>query len=144
MMENEILFNKLIKFTNSVYSVTYDLSKGEKPENITSVQYDILVFIAFKKRTTPSQISECLHMSMPNVSRELKKLGEHKLIKRVSDVEDRRKQFICLSKDGGFLIEEIYKRILVNFNNRIKNASQKELDEIDRAVDILQKYLYFD
>ncbi|MDX8365834.1 MarR family winged helix-turn-helix transcriptional regulator [Cytobacillus sp. IB215665] len=143
-MDNITLFNKLIKFTDSVYSVTYELSKDEKPQNITSVQYDILVLIALKKRTSPSQVSDCLHISMPNVSRELKKLGEHNLIKRSSDVEDRRKQYISLSKEGEKLIEEIYNRILIKFNNRIKNPSQKELEEIDRAIDVLQKYVYFD
>ncbi|MFS1515260.1 MarR family winged helix-turn-helix transcriptional regulator [Bacillus sp. SCS-151] len=143
-MDNITLFNKLIKFTDSVYSVTYELSKDEKPQNITSVQYDMLVLIALKKQTSPSQISDCLHISMPNVSRELKKLGEHNLIKSSSDVEDRRKKYISLSKDGELLIEEIYNRILIKFNNRIKNPSQKELEEIDRAVDVLQKYVYFD
>ncbi|MGM7682283.1 MarR family transcriptional regulator [Cytobacillus sp. Hm23] len=143
-MDNITLFNKLIKFTDSVYSVTYDLSKDEKPQNITSVQYDMLVLIALKKRTSPSQISDCLHISMPNVSRELKKLGEHNLIKRSSDIEDRRKQYISLSREGEILIEEIYNRILIKFNNRIKNPSQKELEEIDGAVDVLQKYVYFD
>ncbi|MEI5906849.1 MarR family transcriptional regulator [Bacillus spongiae] len=142
-MGHKSLFNKLIHFTNSVYSVTYELSKDEKPDHLTTVQYDILVFIALKKQTTPSHISECLHISIPNVSRELKKLAEHHLIIKTPDVVDRRKQLIELSEQGGQLMEQVYERIFANFKNRVHNASQSELDEIDHAIDLLKKHLYF-
>ncbi|NDI34938.1 MarR family winged helix-turn-helix transcriptional regulator [Chengkuizengella sediminis] len=143
-MDNQTLFNKLITFTSSVHRVTNELTKDAKPELITQLQYDIIDFIAVNQPVTLSEISDCIRISMPNASRELRKLGEHHLIDKKSDVEDRRKQFIYLSKEGEMIIDKAYKQIEFNFNNRMNDASEMDLEEIELAIDILQRKLYFD
>jgi DNA-binding MarR family transcriptional regulator len=45
---------------------------------------------------TLSEGSDCQHLSMPNASREVKKLTEKKLIKKMETAIDRRKQIISL------------------------------------------------
>ncbi|NBI29277.1 MarR family winged helix-turn-helix transcriptional regulator [Chengkuizengella marina] len=143
-MDNKTLFNKLITFTSSVLRVTNDLTKDVRPDIITQVQYEILDFIAVAKQPiTLSEISDCIRISMPNASREIRKLGELHLVEKKSDVEDRRKQFIYLTKDGETMMKKVYQQIEFNFKNRMENASAEDLKEIERAVDILQTKLYF-
>ncbi|MFS1511061.1 MarR family winged helix-turn-helix transcriptional regulator [Chengkuizengella sp. SCS-71B] len=143
-MENKALFNKLITFTSSVLRVTNELNRDVRPDIVTQVQYDILDFIYVSKQPiTLSEISDCIRISMPNASREIRKLGDLYLIEKKSDVEDRRKQFISLTKEGEMMMKKVYKQIEFNFKNRMEDASAEDLKEIERAVDKLQTKLYF-
>ncbi|ETT86196.1 MarR family transcriptional regulator [Viridibacillus sp. FSL R5-0477] len=143
-MDKNALFNKWVSFTTSVHSVTHELTKGAKSDSITPVQYNILESITVsQKPVTPSEISDCQHLSMPNTSRELKKLSEKNLIEKLSDTKDRRKQYIRLSKDGEAMMNETFKLVESRFLNRIIHASEEDLEDIDRALDILQSKLFY-
>ena len=142
-MDKKILFNKCITLLTSVHRVTHELTQNAKSESITPVQYKILEYITVSQPVTLSDISDCQHMSMSNTSRELKKLSEKNLIKKISDTEDRRKQYICLSKDGEALMNEAFAKVELRFLDRIRNASKEDLQEIDRALDILQTKLFY-
>lgn len=142
-MDKNKLFYKFVEFTTSVHRVTHELTTNAKSDAVTPVQYSILEYIAVSQPITPSQISDCQHMSMPNTSRELKKLMDKSLIEKFGDTEDRRKQYIRLSKDGEIMMNEAFKCIETRFLKRIQNASKEDLEEIERALDILHtKVLY--
>jgi DNA-binding MarR family transcriptional regulator len=80
---------------------------------------------------------------MPNTSRELRKLSEKNLIEKLNDTEDRRKQYIRLSKEGEAMMNEAFACVEIRFLNRIQNASKEDLEDIDRALDILQRKLFY-
>jgi DNA-binding MarR family transcriptional regulator len=80
---------------------------------------------------------------MPNTSRELKKLSEKNLIEKISDSEDRRKQYIRLSKEGEMMMNEAFAIVESRFQSRLQHASKEDLAEIDRALDILQTKLFY-
>ena len=142
-MDKKAFFQKIVAFTTSVHSVTNEFTKNAKSDAVTSVQFSILEYIAVSQPVLVSQISDCQHMSMPNTSRELKKLSEKNLIEKVEDTEDRRKQFIRLSKDGETMMNEAFKCIESDFLNRIQNASEEDLEEIESALDILHTKLFY-
>ncbi|WP_203364051.1 MarR family transcriptional regulator [Bacillus sp. REN10] len=142
-MNKEDLFNKFVAFSSSVHRVTHELTKDAKSSAITPVQYSILEYIAVSEPVTPSDISDCQHMSMPNTSRELKKLTEKNLIERIADTEDRRKHYIRLSKDGEIMMSEAFQYIKSRFLDRIQNTSKEELEEINHALDILQRKIFY-
>ncbi|OZI13356.1 MarR family transcriptional regulator [Bacillaceae bacterium SAS-127] len=142
-MNKEDLFNKFVAFSSSFHRVTHDLTKEAKSSAITPVQYSILEYIAVSESVTPSDISDCQHMSMPNTSRELKKLTEKNLIERIADTEDRRKHYIRLSKDGELMMKEAFQYIEAKFLDRIKDASKDDIEEIERALDLLQRKLFY-
>lgn len=142
-MDKNVLFNKLVSFTTSVHRVTNELTKNAKPNSISQVQYNILEFIAVSQPVTPSEINECQNMSMSNTSRELSKLSEKKLIEKISDSIDRRKQYIRLSQDGEILMKEAFATIETRFQSRIQNVSEEDLKEMERAIDILQRKLFY-
>lgn len=143
-MNKQTLFNNLVSFINSVHNVTHELTKDAKSESISQVQYKILEYIAFNEPVTPSDINDCLNMALPNTSRELRKLSEKQLIEKVSHPQDRRKQTICLSKHGQALMNDALSTIESRFLKRIEHATEKELNDINQALAILQNKLFYD
>jgi len=142
-MDMKKLFHKVISFTASIHRVTHELTKDAKFKNITPVQYKMLEHIFISQSVTPSELSDCLYISLPNTSRELKKLSEQHLIDKFNDTEDRRKQFICLSDKGNDMMNGAFSTIESQFQHRIQHATKEDLEEINRALDILQKKLFY-
>ncbi|MED3571016.1 MarR family winged helix-turn-helix transcriptional regulator [Cytobacillus praedii] len=142
-MDKSALFYKLVSFTNSVHQVTHELTRNAKSDSITQVQYKILEYITVSQPVTPSEVSNCMNMSMPNTSRELRKLSEKRLIDKIDDTEDRRKQYIRLSNDGEIMMNKAFASIETRFLDRVQNASNDDLEDIEKALDILQKKLFY-
>lgn len=142
-MDKNALFYKLVSFTSSVHRVTQELTKNAKSDSISQVQYNILEYISVSQPVTPSEINDCQNMSMPNTSRELSKLSKKNLIVKLNDTEDRRKQYIRLSNDGEAMMNEAFATIESRFLKRIENASIEDLDDIERALEILQAKLFY-
>lgn len=142
-MDKNALFYKLVSFTSSVHRVTQELTKNAKSDSISQVQYNILEYISVSQPVTPSEINDCQNMSMPNTSRELSKLSKKNLIEKLNDTEDRRKQYIRLSSDGEAMMNEAFATIESRFLKRIENASIEDLDDIERALEILQAKLFY-
>ncbi|MDF2067455.1 MarR family winged helix-turn-helix transcriptional regulator [Bacillus sp. Cr_A10] len=142
-MNKNNLFHKFVAFTTSVHRVTHELTKNAKLDTITPVQYNILEYVYVSQPVTPSEISDCQYMSMPNTSRELKKLSEKNLINKFGDIEDRRKQYIRLSKEGETMMNSAFQLIESDFLKRIKDASKEDLEEIEKALDILHKKVFY-
>ncbi|ALC87190.1 MULTISPECIES: MarR family winged helix-turn-helix transcriptional regulator [Bacillaceae] len=142
-MNKNNLFHKFVAFTTSVHRVTHELTKNAKLDTITPVQYNILEYVYVSQPVTPSEISDCQYMSMPNTSRELKKLSEKNLIDKFGDIEDRRKQYIRLSKEGETMMNSAFQLIESDFLKRIKDASKEDLEEIEKALDILHKKVFY-
>lgn len=141
-MDKKALFHQFVSFTTSVHEVTHELTRDIKPEDITPVQYRILEYIAVSQPVTLSQISDCMHMSMPNTSRELKKITEKDLCEKLESTDDRRKQMIQLSEAGQAMMDEAFGRISERFFERIKNSSEEDLKDIQRALEILQSHVF--
>jgi MarR family transcriptional regulator, teicoplanin-associated locus regulator len=142
-MDKSTLFNKIVLFSASVSRVTHELTKDVKSDSITEVQYKILENIVVSQPVTPSEINDCMHMSMPNTSRELSKLSNKNLIEKISDSKDKRKQYIRLSQDGEVLMKEAFATIESRFLERIQNATLEDLKDIERSIEVLQTKLFY-
>jgi DNA-binding MarR family transcriptional regulator len=137
-MDKGKLFQQFVRFTASVHQVTNDMTKEIKIENITTVQYKILEFITVSQPVTLSEISECLHLSLPNSSRELKKLIQSHLCEKIIDPDDRRKFDILLTEKGTALMNEVFQQLELKFQERINHLTESELEEMEEAIQILQ------
>jgi MarR family transcriptional regulator, teicoplanin-associated locus regulator len=142
-VDKSILFNKIVLFSASVSRVTHELTKDVKSDSITEVQYKILENILVSQPVTPSEINDCMHMSMPNTSRELSKLSKKNLIEKVSDSKDKRKQYIRLSPDGEVLMKEAFASIESRFLERIQNTTLEDLKDIEHSIEVLQTKLFY-
>ncbi|GAA0136274.1 hypothetical protein YSY43_31150 [Paenibacillus sp. YSY-4.3] len=142
-MDKTALFQKFVAFTAAMHEITSNMTRDVRSEDITPLQYKMLEYIAITQPVTLSEISECMHISMPNTSRELRKLSEKQLCDKVTDEEDRRKQYIRLSPQGEKMMTEAFGRVESRFAERIAHISEEELQEIERALDILHSKVFY-
>ncbi|MDU0201043.1 MULTISPECIES: MarR family winged helix-turn-helix transcriptional regulator [Paenibacillus] len=142
-MENNVLFQKFVSFTAAVHQVTHEMTKDVRSESLTPVQYKILEYISVSQPVTLSEISDCMHMSMPNTSRELRKLSEKQLCEKITDTEDRRKQSIRLSKEGSAMMGDIFQQVESQFVQKIGNVTEADLKEIEHALDVLMRRVFY-
>ncbi|SFL94321.1 DNA-binding transcriptional regulator, MarR family [Paenibacillus sp. 1_12] len=142
-MDKNAVFQKFVAFTAAVHQISNEMTKDVKSETITTVQYKILEYIAVSQPSTLSDISECMHMSMPNTSRELRKLSEKGLCEKITDADDRRKQFIRLSARGDAMMNEVFEQIESRFVERLRDISEEELGEIEQALDLLHTKVFY-
>lgn len=141
-MERNSLFQKFVMFTSDVMKTTHSISENVKADDITPLQYRILEQLAVSPPLTLSQISECQHISMPNTSREIKKLMEKNLCQKHESPHDRRKQYISLSPEGEAMMNHAFAIIEARFMKRIEHLPKDELQEIEAAVDLLHHKIF--
>ncbi len=142
-MQDSSLFQQLIQFVTSVHQATADMTSDIQHDAITPVQYKILEYLAVSPPQTPSSISVCMHMSLPNTSRELRKLSEKGLCEKTADPADGRKQVIHLTTEGKQLMEQIFSQIEVRFRERTQHLNPTELEQVEQALQVLQKHVFF-
>ncbi|OZB93594.1 MarR family winged helix-turn-helix transcriptional regulator [Paenibacillus sp. XY044] len=142
-MDHNTLFDKLIAFTAAVHQVKHEMTQGIKPEGITPVQYSMLEYIAVSQPVTLSKISDCQQMSMPNTSREIKKLCDKQLCEKYDDPKDRRKQYVRLTGEGERVMKEAFGHIGGRFLARLQDASKQDVQEIVHAMDVLHSRVFF-
>lgn len=141
-LNKSALFHQFVSFTATIHQVTHDLTQNVTAANITPLQYKILEYIKVSQPVTPTEISDCQHMSLPNTSRELRKLQERQLIEKFSDTADRRKQYVRLSKEGEKMMEEAFTCIEERFLQLIQHATQDDLKDIQHALTILEEKVF--
>jgi DNA-binding MarR family transcriptional regulator len=142
-VDNSSLFQKFVAFTTAVHQITNEITKDVKSEALTPVQYKIMEYIAVSQPVTLSEISDCMHMSMPNTSREMRKLSEKGLCDKVTDPLDRRKQGITLSPSGQAMMNEAFGTVAARFEERISQVSEAQRKEIEQALDLLQSEVFY-
>ncbi|MBW4838707.1 MAG: MarR family transcriptional regulator [Paenibacillaceae bacterium] len=131
-----------VAFLTAVSAEIDEVTHILKPEGLTPVQFTMLGFIGVNRRVTPSLISERMPMSMPNTSRELKKLREKGLCERVEDPKDRRKQYVRLSREGEGLINDVFAQIEDRFHERVKLLTDKDRLAISQAMELLHTKVF--
>jgi len=141
-VDQKTLFQQLLSFVAAVSQSKHELTKNIPIEDLTPAQYGILELIAFDQPVTLSEISDCRDMSMPNASRELKKLLDKGLCIKYNAPEDRRKQYICLSPQGEQLMEGVFAHIGEQVSERLKDADSERLAQISSAMELLQKAVF--
>ncbi|KAB0441431.1 MarR family winged helix-turn-helix transcriptional regulator [Lysinibacillus fusiformis] len=141
-MDKSSLFHQFVTFTANVHQVTHELTQNVTVANITPLQYKILEYIKVSQPVTPTEISECQNMSLPNTSRELRKLQDQNLIEKWNDTEDRRKQYIRLSIEGEKMMEAAFACIEERFLQLIQHATQEDIKDIQHALSILEQKVF--
>lgn len=142
-MEDKSLFQKVVIFTAAVQQVKHDITWEVRPAETTQVQYNILEYLFVKQQATAGEISDCIHISPPNTSRELKKLEEKQLIEKKIDHDDRRRQTIELSLKGRKLMDNAFTIVKQRFDDRLQTVEEEEISELIQAIQLLQGKLFY-
>ncbi len=132
----------LEKFGFGFNKLSFELLEEIKPEGITSAQFKILQYLSDGELITLSQISCCLGMSIPNTSREVKKLFAKNLIQKRPDEHDKRVSFITFSPTGSKLMQDAFARLKRNISDRYSDLEPGEIDEAVKALELLGNKLF--
>ena len=142
-MDKNHFFQAVMNFIGNVHASTHFLTKDARSNKITPQQHSILEYVFFSKEETTSQVADCLNISLPNASRELKKLFKLDLIVKESNAKDRRKTTISLSEPGQNLMLRTFERIQKKFWKQAGELSEDEMKSIIFSMDILEKKVFF-
>lgn len=138
-MSTNDLFQQFVAFIASVHQVSSEMTRDIPVGELTPAQYKIMEYLMVSQPVTLSEISECIHMSMPNTSRELRKLTDKGLCEKVTDPQDRRKQLIRLSDQGSTLMDEIFRTVKERFAQRTAALSGEEKVQVEQALTLLRQ-----
>lgn len=134
-MEQTPFFNKFILLTTILSQLSMKLAEKANLDDFTPVHFNIMQYIALFQPVTLSQICECQHMSMPNASRELKKLSQKQWINKSKDLTDGRKHLIELSPEGQMLMNTIFQHMQNKFEDKLIGADIDQLTQVEEAFD---------
>lgn len=140
---NDVFLNQLLEMFGASARVLFEVRKGMKPDDVTQGQLDIMEYIFFNGDASLSHLSDCLYLSMPNASREVKKLTEKGYLDKQYNETDKRTHRIVLSERGNQLMQGL----LDSYNERIKaryaHLEEKDEDEyIQLMKDVTEKLLF--
>ncbi|THF84217.1 MarR family winged helix-turn-helix transcriptional regulator [Cohnella fermenti] len=140
-MDRSELFRRYVALTASVLEARHEYTKDIRLDDVTPVQYGILEYLAVhgNEPVTIGQLSDCQHMSLPNMSRELRKLGEKGLCEKFADPADKRKMYVRLSAQGQARMNETFQALERKFLARLEGVPDEELAELDRAIRVLSE-----
>jgi len=142
MLSKENVFQQLVTLITSAHQLHYTMTKDIPMHDLTPLQYEILEFLAVEQPLMVSQISECKGISMPNMSREIRKLTEKGLCEKFGDTGDRRKQYIRLTKSGEDRMAKAFQHMMNLFNQRLEHIPDTELSSISEAMKLLESTIF--
>ncbi|EMI12604.1 transcriptional family [Bacillus stratosphericus LAMA 585] len=142
MMKNPHFFKEFVVFASTFSELKHAMMSKIKPSDLTTLQYLILEQLAVSEPLTPSEIADCQHMSLPNVSRELKKLHEKQFIDRQEDKDDKRKHVIMLSKKGRECMDKAFQQIESMLMDSLSSSDRNQMDDIVQALRLLNQTIF--
>ncbi len=141
-MNNRDFFKEIITFVANVHASTHTMKKGANADEVTPLQHSVLSYLFFEQGVTTSQIADCLNISLPNTSRELKKLFKQDLLIKEPCLDDKRKFSISLSEKGMELMLITFQRMEDNFWQENGDFTDAEKQEIITAARLLNEKVF--
>jgi len=141
-VSKDTLFEQLVSLIAASHQLHYELTKNLPKDDITPLQYEILEFLLVEQPVTLSELSECKGISLPNTSREVKKLTDKGLCEKLDDAGDRRKQYIRLSAGGEARMNEWMAHMKQLFLLKVEDAQDAELARISEAIGVLSATIF--
>ena len=131
------LFELIFEFTRSVKEKTTNLNDTG---NITIQQYMALSFIEKNKILQMKEIADWFSIEMPTATSLINKLNKQALVKRTTDIKDRRVVNISLTKKGETLLGELRKKQEIRVKKMLSYLTVKQKNNmLDILKTVLQK-----
>lgn len=141
-MDYNQFFGEVMGFIAKVHEKSHEYLKEARPDGLTPLQCEIIEYIYFEEKRTVSGIADCLKMSLPNCSREIKKLENGGYVKKTQDENDRRKSYVCLDIKGKEFTDVTFERLKVRIFNKLGDMSEEEFETNIQAIRLLEKYIF--
>ena len=128
---------KLCRNMNNEFikSILRDLMIDFSPQH-----FMILKLLEENKQLYVTEFVDMLSITKPQMTSQIDKLSEMGYVTRTNDIDDRRKIFISLTKEGEVIISKIIMAIDKQIDSRLVNLTQKEIEALEYGLLMLQKF----
>jgi len=141
MLEQKFI-ESMFRFFFASETTLHKLMEKTKPEELTTIHYKILEYLYFNSSTDISGLANCLYLSLPNTSREIKKLIAANYVMKSVDIHDKRRYFLHLSKKGRLLMDQIFEKVIANATSIYSHLdSTKQLELVSHMDKVIEGFL---
>lgn len=126
--------DSIFRFFYASESTLHKLMENTKPDNLTNIHYKIMEYLYFNDGTDISSLADCLYLSLPNTSREIKKLIASDYVYKSVDPQDKRRFFIHLSDSGKTIIHDVLEKAMVNATKMYAHLDAKAQEELTQCI----------
>ena len=134
MMIKDEFIKTAFQFFVKSNTMNHTLKQDTRPPELSQIQYNILEMIFFTPTKGISDFSECLGLSMPNASRETRKLVEKGFLTKEQSKDDRRKYLLMVTKKGQDTMNAVLEEVIRRINGLYPDMPESKQDELTRAM----------
>jgi MarR family transcriptional regulator, teicoplanin-associated locus regulator len=135
------LFGRLADFQAAMHQLEYEISKDAPLGVVTPLQYRLLQIMHFSAPKTLGQLAECATISLPNASREVRKLATLALVEKHSVPENRRLVQLSLSPKGVALVNQVCQHQADSLAPRLAGISPEQQAALLGAITSIEQIL---
>lgn len=111
---SDMIKNLIRRYERAHFTVErklYALLKDLMPEELTVDQFNMIRFMQFNGRSTPSELAEVFGVGKSSITAIVSRLSDKGLIRRLTEESDRRIVILVLTEEGNLLCESIDARV---------------------------------
>lgn len=108
---------------------------------LSMVQMRVLIFLSVEQPVRIRTLAEHMNTSFPNMTGILKRLEHQDLVRRYTDMKDRRNTLIEATPKAMQMLEEALESGWQNLQFALKNMSETERETVYHAFELLEKNL---
>ncbi len=141
MLRKEFI-DLLFEYFSASHTTLFDITNDVRTEEVTPIHYNILEYLYFNQGAGLTKLADCMYLSLPNASREVRKLTEAQLIKKVSNVDDKRKTAIFLTDQGKAFMDQSFSKLTAKVNERYKELSPEDQIQLESQMKNIMAHLF--
>lgn len=129
----------LVKLRKIIRSINLESKRIEKEFGISIPQLLVLQFLSEQEnyRAYARDIKQHINLNASTVSGIISRLEKKGFVARVTKPEDRRAAYVTLTASGQELLKTSPTTLQEKLSNRLKKLSKKEIEELDRNIELL-------
>lgn len=132
-VNNQIINNlfKIYRLLNHKVKLDYSLF------NLTIIQFHCLAYLNNNKKVLMSEVANYFKITTPTATAIIDRLVKMRLVSRITDLKDRRKIIVKLTKKGKDLFKEIIKsncQHIKSILSKLSNQEKKRLIKITEKI----------
>ena len=128
--QENLALNTFIKLTRSVESLTRRLSKRGTTEDLTESQFGVLETLYHLGSMCQYELASKILKSSGNLTMVIDNLEKRNLVRRVRNLEDRRKIQVQLTDDGRQLIGQIFPGHVASITEEMSALTPQEQETL--------------
>ena len=133
-----MMFDRILRFLPKLHQMEDDLIAGAEENGLTDLQKNLMTVLYLSGPENLSSLSHCLHINMPNCSREVKKLAEKGYIRKTDSCRDRRVIQLSLTDPGRELVRTFLEGMRSAYFDRTDHWTPERIERVLTALDILE------